>query len=298
MSYLRQDESKRTQFAYDLFAVASSRDWIIAPEFATMQDGKVVSATFRNSPLVGRTGDEVIASGYWSPEVAEAINVAVEMYGVPAYLTDPELIIPRSGDGFPKKFYHQLKTSWDKSTGGLPPVVCTFNLPPLLAITLNQMTSRQDLKDAVMSLRAELAPVRKELLEFNEIVTQSTSNAEIEARVASISASFDAILPESRLSGAQRFQRRIVSVQRLVRPLVKFAAGFFTQTGGSWSDAMSAVGGVEQLLMESDAIVQRTVTAKTFSGLVRTEAIQSLVQTHLTNSEISAIEQSIRRSRR
>ncbi|MHA6644607.1 hypothetical protein [Mesorhizobium sp. A623] len=298
ISYVRQDRDRRTQFGFDLFASAQSRDWIIAPEFARIQDDRVVEATFRNSSLVGRTLNEIRSVGYWSSDVAEAMNVAIEMYGVPAYLTDPELIVRRAGDGFPKKFYHHLKTSWNKSVGGLPPVVCTFTLPPLLAIVLNRMNNRQDLRQAVMSLRDELVPVRQDLLEFNDIVTQSTSNTEIEARVAHISASFDAILPESRLTHAQKFQRNILSIQRLARPVVRFAAGFFTQTGGTWSDAVAATGGMEQLLMESNAIVQRTVTARTFAGLVKTEAIQSLVNIHLTPSEIAAIERSIRLSDR
>ena len=33
ISYLRQDDGKRSQLGFDLFSLANSRDWIIAPEF-------------------------------------------------------------------------------------------------------------------------------------------------------------------------------------------------------------------------------------------------------------------------
>ncbi len=49
---------------------------------------------------------------------------------------------------------------------------------------------------------------------------------------------------------------------------------------------------------ESGALVDRTVTAKTFAGLLRsTEALQALVKYHLSHAEILAIEKSMRKER-
>ena len=66
------------------------------------------------------------------------------------------------------------------------------------------------------------------------------------------------------------------------------------QTGVSYGEIYGYTQGVPGLIEEGRAIIDRTVTAKTFSGLVGTEAIQSLVKTHLSESEINAIEASMK----
>ena len=53
--------------------------------------------------------------------------------------------------------------------------------------------------------------------------------------------------------------------------------------------------GIEENLYENDAIVQRTVTAQTFKGLLDTDGLQSLVKHHFCDSEIAAIERSLRK---
>jgi hypothetical protein len=75
---------------------------------------------------------------------------------------------------------------------------------------------------------------------------------------------------------------------------MKFMAGFVMKTGMPYDEIYGYAQGVPNLISEGRAITDRTITAKTFAGLVGTEAIQSLVKTHLTESEISAIEASMR----
>ena len=294
VSYIRQDVNSRTQFGFDLFSLAKSRDWLVAPEFLWVSDGVVVRSTLTKSPLVGKQVDQIRAGKYSHDDVNEAINVTVESHGVPAYFTNLALIRSRRGDGFPRRFYHRIRQSWDNAVGDIPPIVCTFSLPPLLALILDRLNNRSDLQNVITDLRAELAPVREELIEFNNIVTQSTSSAEIEARVRRITESFDAIVPESRLSGAQRWQRRILSIQGLVRPLIKFAMGFATKGGATLEDGLKVAGGARDLLIENKALIDRTITAKTFVNLLNTESLQSLVRHHFSEAEISSIEKSIR----
>jgi hypothetical protein len=259
ISYLRQDEKQRTQFGFDLFALAKSCDWLVAPEFIQVTDGVFAKSTLPESPLIGMPVED-IRSGtkkYWNEEVVEAINVTVESHGIPAYFTDPALVRSRRGDGFSKRFYHRMRQSWDKAVGDIPPIVCTFALPPLLAIVLNRLNNRADLRSIVVDLRAELAAVRTELRDFNNLVTQSTSSSDIEASVRRIVESFDAIVPESRLSGAQRRQRRILSIQGLVRPLIKFAMGFATKTGATLEDGLKIAGGVPGLVILKHPLISR-----------------------------------------
>lgn len=293
VSYVRHDGTARTQFGFNLFALAASRDFLVAPERLDLDGDVVTASTLIKSPLVGVTLDELRSEPYAHGDVIEALNVAIESHGIPAYLTDPLLIRSRRGDGFAKRFYHRIRQPWDKAVGDIPPIVCTFALPPLLAIVLNRAGNRAELRSIIADLRAELAPVRAELRGFNTIVTQSTSQSEIEQRVRRITESFDAIFPESRISGAERRSRRILKIQGLVRPVVKFAMGFVTRTGASFEDGLGAVNGARDTL-ETSSVVDRTVTARAFAGMLRTESVQSLVKHHFSDSEIASIERSMR----
>ncbi len=297
ITYVRLDEGMRTDFGFDLFNLADSYDWIIAPEYVRELDGQIIESTLPVSPLVGKTltelRDQFQPTTYWNTAISDAINATIQEHGVPLYLSDEGLTKARRGDGFSKRFYHRMRISWKQAVGDLPPIICTFALPPLLAIVLDRLNNREDLKSVIADLREETKAARAELLHFNDLVTSSRSQPEIEAQIKRIDQSFDAIIPESRLSGAQRFQRQVGVIHRLVRPLVKFMAAFATNTGVPYDDIVRYAGGVEKLVLETSSVVDRTVTAKTFAGLVKTESIQSLVQHHFWPSEIAAIERSL-----
>jgi hypothetical protein len=298
VSYARGDEGKRTQHGFDLFAQAGSRDLLVAPEMLTVDAGVVATSTFAHSPLIGMTVDQ-IRSGpdYWSDYVGDALNAALNQHGIPAYLTDKRLVRTRRGDGFAKRFYDTLNVSWEKATANVVPIVCTFNIPPMLAIVLHRLNNRADLNIVIRDLRAELAPVRRELVVLNEIVSRPKSQLEISRQVKYITDSFAAIIPEASLSGAEKVQRKFAVVQGLVRPIVKFMGGFFMKTGPSMEDLMGIARNAPDLVIESRAVVDRTVTARTFVELVKVEAIQTLVGHHFTTAEIQAIENSLSQTR-
>lgn len=297
ITYARIDTGMRTDFGFELFQLANSHDWIIAPEYVHAQDGRIINSSLPNSPLVGKTLDDVRDQDnritYWNAEIADAINATIQDHGVPLYLSDDGLTRARRGDGFSKRFYHRMRISWNGAVGDMPPLVCTFALPPLLAIVLDRLNNRADLKSVVKDLREETEGARAELLHLNDLVTSSQSQSEIEYQIRRIDQSFDAIVAESRLSDAQRVRRNISVVHRLVRPIVKFMAAFAVNAGVPYEDILQYAGNVEELVLESKAVVDRTVTAKTFSNLIQTEAIQSLVQHHFTPAEIAAIERSL-----
>ncbi|RXG94857.1 hypothetical protein EAS62_15010 [Bradyrhizobium zhanjiangense] len=205
------------------------------------------------------------------------------------------MVRSRRGDGFSKRFYHRLRKPWDQAVGDIPPIICTFALPPLLAVVLDRLNNRADLRQAIADLRAELVPVRSELQGFNEIVTQSTSQAEIDARIKRVLEAFDAVVPESRLSNVERRRRKLLTIQGLVRPLVKFAMGFAMKSGATVEAGIGAAHGVVDAVMESRAIVDRTITSQTFAGLLKTGPLQGLVETHFTRAEVAALERTLRR---
>lgn len=170
VTYFRRDGKLRTQFGFDLFSIARSRDWLVVPEFLRVEDGAITASTRPNSSLIGQNLDQIRnETEYWSEDVAEAINVAVESHGIPGYFTDPRLMRTGPGEGFAKNFYHRLRISWDKAVGDIPPIVCTFLLPPLLAIVLDRLTNRSDLHQVIKELRNELTHVRNELRELNSL---------------------------------------------------------------------------------------------------------------------------------
>lgn len=295
VSYHRWDQEARSEFSFDLMGLARGRDFLIAPEFLRTDQGVVISATFADSPLIGRRLDSLTPGyEYWTPTVADAINAAVAQHGIPAYLTNPLLLKSRRGDGFAKSFYHRLRISWDQATGGIPAVECAFNVPPLLAIVLHRLNNREDLKSVLEALREELAPARNELREFNSVVTSSVTQLEVARRVKRINESFDAIMVEASLTSAERKQRRLAFIQRLSRPIIKFMAGFVTKTGPSLDDLLG-MAPTGDLVIESQSVVDRTVTARTFAELVKVETVQSLVRHHFCPAEIAAIEASVDR---
>jgi len=114
ISYRRQDHNQRTAFGFELFSLAQSRDWLIAPEFVRATDGVVRSSTLPNSSLVGTPVNAIdLGARYWNDDVAEAISVTVESHGIPGYFTDPALVSSRRGDGFSKRFYRRIRQSWE-----------------------------------------------------------------------------------------------------------------------------------------------------------------------------------------
>ncbi|HEY8580447.1 MAG TPA: hypothetical protein VIL72_11210, partial [Beijerinckiaceae bacterium] len=289
----------RSPLSYEIFKEVNSRDFIVAPELVRLEDGRVTESNLTGSVLLGRTPAEFgfgTGSGlrYWSDAVGDAISAAVEEHGVPSYFAGQQIGRHRRGDGFQKRFYHRMRKSWQDSVGGGPPIVCSFKLPPLLAIVLNRLNARADLLQEIRALREQLAGVRSELAEFNSLMTRSTSQAEIDRAVLRIDESFDSIVAESRLSDVERRARTMGRIIPLARPILNMMAAFVTGGIGSisQSDAANIGGGLDKVL-KSSSIVDRTVTARTFAELIRVEALQSLVEHHLSPAEISAIEKTM-----
>jgi len=70
-------------------------------------------------------------------------------------------------------------------------------------------------------------------------------------------------------------------------------AGFVTKTGPTLDDLIGLAPSAG-LVIEDQAVVDRTVTARTFADLVQVEAVQSLVKHHFSASEIDAIEKTMK----
>lgn len=292
--YYRADYDLRSQLAFELFDLETSWDYLVASEAVQVEDGIIMGSTDQKSKHTGKRLADLSYSDLnlgRSPESAPL--VLSDMLKVPSYYSEASTERARRGDGFQKRFYSQLNVSWKRATANIPPVVCSFSIPPLLAIVLDQANSRQDIPAIITGLRSELTEVRKELIELNSIATSAAGQAEIEALVKRVEQSFSAILPESRLTQPEKLARRFFRAQSVIRPIVQLATGFFLNNGNSIADIPGIAQQAAETFVQTEKIVERTITASKFAPMVKTESIQQLVKHHFSEVEILAIEQSL-----
>ncbi len=303
VTYGRPDHGLRSKLGFEIAQLAEGRDWLVSPEIVSEKNGIVISSSHGGSSLIGKSIHDINPQNgpfeYGGEYVDEALNAAIFEHGLPTYLSKPSLLAPGRGQGFEKRFYHKMKISWDRAVGNMPMLICPVNPPPLLAIVMNRLNNRQDLLGTLSDLRKELVDVRLELQRLNEIITSSRSQEDIESLVKHWDQSFDDIVRESRMSNAER-NRRIIGVvhklgRSIFRPMVAF---FMRQTGLTLSDIEKKIGDINDLVSESDFLVNRTVTAATFSALLRTESLQVSMKRLLTAGELASIDKSIAFSER
>lgn len=294
-AYLRTDQDQRSELGYALLRLANSHDWLIAPERVSLANGKVVQSTLKESPLDGLNAEQLNnrAFDYLTPHVLDAISGTTLEHGVTTYFAEPRLAKLHHKTNFARHFYHRMGISWRKHTGGVPGIVTRVHLPPLLAIVLDRMENRNKLVATVAELRTELAPARRELLELNELVLSASGQAHVEARVLHIEQAFDAIVPESRLSRAERNRRSFATVYPLIAAIPRFLHGLVAHGGVSLTDIRTAALDVERAVFNDSSIVERTVTSRTFRDLVKTDALQNLVRHHFADAELAAIERTL-----
>ncbi len=281
--YLPSYQGERTPLWREIFALADPQDWQIAARKFDLSEhrGDV-------RPILDERSREL-----YNFPVAQEVAALISDLGVSYYSTNAKISSPRRADGFQKHFYHRMRISWDKAISGIPPLVCSFSPPPLISLVWDRMNNRQDLVSVLSELRDETAGARRELQEFNSIVTSSISQPEVERRIKRLTEAFDAVIPESRLSPAERNKRLLVSIFRVARPLLKLIPAIQFGKGMPVEEILSHAEGVETAILEKNAIANRTVTSKTFSGLMKHESVQSLAQLHLTPMELKAVEASM-----
>lgn len=295
--YHRVDKGFRSDLAFALFDFDNSWDFLTAHERVDVEDGMIVGSSDLHSGLVGQKLSNINMQSFLNSSSAQSAPLVLsDLLSAPSYLSSGHSEKAARGSGFQKRFYSNLNHSWKRSVEGVPPIVCSFSLPPLIALVLNEAVNRENIPDTIRSLRGELAGVRSELLQLNKLATHAMGQAEIEARVARLEASFLAIVPESRLSGSERRARNFFVIQRVVAPVLRYAAGFFMNNGGSINQAFNVSAGAVESLVKTEKIVDRSLTASKFAKLIKTDSIQHLVRLYLSEPEILSIEASLRSS--
>lgn len=157
------------------------------------------------------------------------------------------------------------------------------------------MNSRAVALDKLLELREELKVVRDELTYLNGRVESGIHQRDLENMVQRVEQSFESIVPESRLSAVAKRRRKIAIVYKLAKPILSKLSGNLIDGGIPVSDLFALAETSKNALLETEQLVDRTVTAKKFSQLLHTENMQFLSRHLLSNAEVDAIESSLRR---
>jgi hypothetical protein len=270
----------RSHLTFELFRPCDAMDQIFVVEEVQLKDGRVAHSSLQGSALLGRDPREAAVDYVKNtPLQALALSSIPESFRVPAYLSDP-LLSPFVGKrGFFGELYESISHDWRAVVESVPDVELSVALPPLVAIVLDRASSRDNIPEAIRSLREELAPVRTEMLRFSDVVRSATGQREIETRSHDIKASFDAIVPASRRP------------RTVVLPLLKLYRAIRSPLDSLISHLNPAYQPDDPRVLAS-----RTVTGRTFSRLLATDSMYSLAKAFFTPTEIRNLERTFRAS--
>jgi len=230
----------------------------------------ISQSTLANSSLTGRVFQDVKTDYLQASPLQAAMLAAVPMrMGVPAYFTDPAIEAYTGKRGFFGKFYGSLETQWEQRMSVVPDIDVTIPLPPLAAIVLTRAKTRDDIPRAIVEVREELAPVRREMLRLSEVVQGAGRQKDIEAQIQEAQNSFAAALPASR------------------RPPVSFLFSLLKlyKAARTPLDALIKVLNPSYSPEDPRIIANRTVTGRIFSKLLNTDSMHSLVSYFFTDAE-------------
>jgi hypothetical protein len=279
VSYARAEEP-RSDLAFELFKPCEPFDETYATEEVRIEDGHIVSSSYAQSSIVGLDFGKAIRE-YLSltPVQAAAISSIPAKLGAPAYFSDPLVERFTGKRGFFGEFYKAVRREWDDATAVVPDVDFSVSLPPLVSIVLDRASDRDSIPQAVHEVRDELAPVREEMLRFSETLRFGAyDQRQVEARCRELKESFQAVVRASR---------------KPHRPLVLTLLQLYSAVK-SPIDLLLKHLNPEYRPEDPRLLARRTVTGRTFSTLLATDSMYSLLAHFFSPAEVRALEASRR----
>ena len=276
VGYVRSEE-KRSSLCFDLFQPCQPYDQIYAVEEVVAHEGVIKSSNLSDSGMIEATVTDA-KNGYLekTPLQAMALSSIPVDFGVPAYFTDPR-VEPFTGyRGFFGQFYQSVDKGWKEAVAAVPEIDVAVPLPPLLAVVLDRAQSRETIPTAIRELRDELSPIRTEMLRFSEMVRGARRQKEIENDSRAIKASFEAVVRASRQQHGIILLPLLKLYKAMKSPLdllINALNPAYTPKDPQW-------------------IANRTVTGRTFSKLLATDSMHSLVSNFFSDAEIRNLERS------
>jgi hypothetical protein len=282
VSYARCEEP-RSELAFEVLKPCQPCDTIYAVEEVVIEDRQVVTSSLPDSGIVGREFPEAIRQYLeLTPAQAAAISSIPLSMSVPAYFSDPRVEPFADLRGFFGQFYKSIRRPWDEATSVVPDVDFSVHLPPLVSIVLDRASNRDAIPAAIRELREELAPARAEMLRLSETLRYGASDQrEIESRCRDVRTSFEAAMPASR----KPHTRIPLTILQL-----------WAKCRHPFDEIVKHLN-PEYVPGNPRVLANRTVTGRTFSKLLATDAIRTLVSHFFTPGELKAIEISARSER-
>ena len=292
-TYARPDDGKRSKLAFDLFNIANTRDWLCAYDYALVTHGKI-SRTERGEARLRHVkyGDFRKFDTIAAPHAADVIAGLALDFRLPGYFSDRHLIERyRSPQTFTHELYERMKVPWHKCVKSVIGAEFNIELPPLLAIVLDRSKARDDIPISILELHDELGPVRYELFEFNKLMQGDFSQAELERKVARINEAFIAIVPKAKVDAGRRAFAQCWETSKII------AKGFATAIQPVAVDGEKVLTLLEEasevVMNNTGHLVDRTVSSRKFSQLLRTKSIHGLIRRHFTDAEIRMLEKTM-----
>lgn len=272
--YIRCDED-RSDLAFELFRSCNPYDVMYATEAVDLKEDKIKRSNYKNSSITNRKLDWA-KKNYLSitPIQASTISSVPSYLRVPAYFSNPIIEQFHDKRGFSGKFYGSIKKQWGQSSQLVPDIDYSMRLPPLLSIVLTRARNRDDIPRAINEIKAELKKVRTEFMSFAEIVKSSNNEGEIEDSCKRIQNSFEATFKASRESRS-----------RILLPILKLYRGFKNPL-----ESVIKVLNPSFEISDPHLLANRTITAKTFSKLLKTDSMHTLLSHFFTQSELMSLE--------
>ena len=226
------------------------------------------------------------------PVAADVFPSLARDFKVPGYFSDPRLINTyKATKNFTHELYDRVSVPWRECVSAVPGVELSVRLPPLLAIVLTRAQSRQDIPEVVRELHDQLGPIRNELYVFDQMVRTEPDQVKLERKTTYIQESFTAIVPDSRENTARR---TLVRIWSLLKPVTKAYGIAINPTLLNPEELRSFIASAHEAVVENTSIVDRTMSGRAFSDLLRTDSLVQLLKRHFDQSELNALEKTYR----
>ncbi len=289
ISYKRLDKGLRNQASYQVLQQLESQDILFSTEYLQTNNNVIISSTNPRSRLVNQEVTE-LSNGY-NHVLQASSEVSVTFpnrIGATTYFSNELLTNHFSNyeSGFIKNLYDCIERPWFDIAQSSPPINISIKLPPLLAIVLSRAAYRDQIPETIAQLRAELALSRQELIRFNNLVNEDLNQRDYIAQVDKIHESFNAIVPESLMTDAERMQRKILSIWNLVKPVANaYVTSNFTLYN-TLDEFLSAYQSIENRVKKSSRLVSRNIPAANLADLLKVNNITRTITDTLTKEEL------------
>jgi len=291
-NYIRLDKEERSEAAFTAFNIAPCSDSLFAVERLEIADGMVVGSSNINSIAKGLALNNL--SSAYRPALALVGDFALALpmdFQAATHYACPEFSFAsnQGASGFIDELYSRIHRPWMEMAKSAPQLHVNVSLPPLIAIVLSRASHRSNIPQVLAELRDELTDVRLKLIEMNNFLASTTSQADIIKYSTKMNSMFDAIVPESLLTTAERRKRSLMSVFQFFKPTLPLYSIALDPLSASPDKFKELYSSISNAVATDSKIVSRNVASAKFAELLRVESMRDSLTTHFSRDEIGIL---------